>query len=242
MRRDLAAVATFACLALVVALAPAPVWLRSVLLLPLVLILPGYALAARFFGPGSVSPAERGAYAVTLSIAVAAFAGLLAQVAIGLDRTVWALLLAGFTVAVVLSAPPRETGGEAARPLARPWGLPLATAAFLTAAAVAALAVVSATDNLHEAQARIRFTGFWMLPGKAGPESVAVGIASHEGKPTRYVMSVARGGRTVARTPIALRGGERWEREFSLPPGGARAVATLTREGRPYRRLGLESR
>ena len=70
MRRDLTLVVALACLAFVAALLSAPVLLRAVLLVPLVLVLPGYALAAALFPPGTVSPAERGVYSVGLSIAV----------------------------------------------------------------------------------------------------------------------------------------------------------------------------
>lgn len=241
MRRDLAAVVAFACLALVVAILPAPVWLRSSALIPLVLVLPGYVLASIFFPPRSVSPAERGVYAVTLSIAVAALAGLVVQVAIGLDRAVWTVLLGGLTIGLGvrgLSTQPREA--EPLR-LARPWGLPLAVAAFLTAGIVAGLSIASAGDGLHKAQAKLDFTEFWMLPG-ASPNRVAIGVRSHESHPAHYRLVLEREGRSVARIPLRLPANGSWEESFALPSGasGGRVFAELRREGRVYRKLDLE--
>src|SRR5690242_15679363 len=76
MRRDLALVAALAFLALIAALLSVPVGLRAPLLVPLVLFLPGYAVAANFFAPKTIGLTERGVYAIVLSIAITAVGGL----------------------------------------------------------------------------------------------------------------------------------------------------------------------
>lgn len=244
MRRDLALVVAFACLALVVALLPTAVWLRSAVLIPLVLVLPGYALASIFFPPRSVSPAERGIYAVGLSIAVAAIGGLLLQLVTGLDRYSWAVLLAGLTILIGMRGLLIEARETEPLGLARPWGLPLAVAVFLTAALVAALAIASAGDGLREAQAKVGFTDFWMLPTRGARDNgtFSVGLRKHGGGPSRYLLQLSRGGRPIALKRPELHTGKRWERDFTLASaaGAAPIVATLSRNGKPFRRLELE--
>jgi uncharacterized membrane protein len=240
MRRDLVLVVALACAALLVALFSAPVWLRSSLLVPLVLVLPGYALAANLFAPRTVSPAERGVYAIVLSIAVAAVGGLVVQLAIGLSRDSWALLLAGVTIAAGvrgIRAAPRQ-------PMAMPtmpWRPALVAAALLIASLIAGLAIASAGEGLREAQSKIRFTDFWLLPPGAGAESVTVGIRSHQGKPTTYELRLRLAGQAVASEDLTLAAGERWERSYwvGAAPAGSSVTATLLRDHQPYRNLDL---
>ncbi len=248
MRRDLALVVALACLAFVAALLTPPIWLRAPLLVPLVLVLPGYALAANLFPPRSVSPAERGVYAVGLSIAVAAAGGLLIQLVIGLDRDVWAALLAVVTVTAGLRGLRGEDGRRVAAlsPSQLPRSLPIALAVFLAAAVIAAMAIASAGDGLREAQAKIHFTDFWMLPeGDSGASTtsatLAVGLRSHEGRSTRYTLVLSRGGAPLATDRLRLHAGEQWERDFTVTraPGNVPVLATLERDGLPYRSLGL---
>lgn len=247
MRRDLALVVALACLAFVAALLTPPIWLRAPLLVPLVLVLPGYALAANLFPPHSVSPAERGVYAVGLSIAIAAAGGLLIQLAIGLDRDVWAALLAAVTIAAGLRGLRGEDGQRVAlSPSQLPRSLPVAVAIFLAAAVIAGMAIASAGDGLREAQAKIHFTDFWMLPeGDSGAPAtsvtVAVGLRSHEGRPARYTLVLSRGGAPLATDHLRLRAGEQWERDFTVTraAGNVPILATLERDGLPYRSLDL---
>jgi uncharacterized membrane protein len=241
MRRDLVLVVALACAGFLVALLSAPVWLRSVLLVPLVLILPGYALAANLFAPRSVSPGERSVYVVVLSIAVAALGGLIVQLAIGLDRRSWAVLLATVTVLAAVRGI-RETPREPAPVPAMPWRPALVAAAFLIASLIAGLAIASAGDGLHEAQSKIRFTAFWLLPSLgAEGATVVVGARSHEGRPTDYELRLRQGGRSLASEDLTLVAGERWERSYPVTaaPSGETVTATLLREHRPYRRLDL---
>jgi uncharacterized membrane protein len=243
MRRSLAIVVALACAGLLAALLPAPVWLRAPLLVPLVLFLPGYALAANFFPPNAASTSERTVYALTLSIAATAVAGLLTQAVLGLSREAWAIVLFGVTAcaagrALRAAAPPAPTA-----PRRIQWALVPALVAFALAAGIAVLAIVSASNGLREAQAKIRFTGFWLLRERtdaaSGATALSVGLRSHEGKKTRYVLHLSHGGVPILTRAIELRNGERWEREFSVEqtPTGGPVIATLNREGQPYRRL-----
>ncbi len=246
MRRDLALVVALACLAFVAALLSPPVWLRAALLVPLVLALPGYALAANLFPPRTISPAERGVYAVGLSIAVAAIGGLLIQLVVGLDHQIWAAFLAAVAIAASLREIRAESGPRPALSLARvPRSLPIAIAVFLVAAGIAGLAIASAGNGLRDAQAKIHFTDFWMLPGDNGAaqasETLAVGLRSHEGRPTHYTLVISRGGVPLATDQLRLHAGQSWEKSYEVTkaPREIPVVATLRRDGLPYRSLDI---
>jgi uncharacterized membrane protein len=246
MRRDLALTSALALAALVVALLPVATWLSAALLVPLVLVLPGYALAANLFAPHTVGRVERAIYAVTLSIAIVAVGSLLIQLLFGLSRDLWVV----FLVAVTLGAALRANREHPVEPLSWPQGvspaLPVAIIAFVAAALIAALAVASAGDGLREAQAKIRFTDFWLVPagsGSLGPtaERLEVGLRSHEGRPTRFSLQLSREGRVFYSRSLSLRGGETWKRSFAVTKAPRRVpvIATLDRKGERYRQLSL---
>lgn len=245
MRRDLILVVALACLAFVAALLSAPVWLRATLLIPLVLALPGYALAAILFPLRTISPAERGIYTVGLSIAVAAIGGLLIQLVVGLDREIWAAFLAAVTIAAGVRGLHRGERGGITLSLAKmPRSLPLAVAIFLIAAVVAGMAIASAGSGLREAQAKIRFTDFWLLPDNSSgagssAESLRVGLRSHEGGPAHYTLKLSRKGLPFATEQLTLLAGEQWEQTFAIANASSEIPvrATLSRDGLPYRNL-----
>jgi len=242
MRRDLALVAALAFLALIAALLSAPVWLRAPLLVPLVLFLPGYAVAANLFAPKTVGITERGIYAVVLSIAITAAGGLVIQVVLGLGREAWAIFLAGVTLYASLRILVEGQSDPLSLPSSVSWRIPLAAAVFVLAGVIATLAVISAGEGLRDAQAKIRFTDFWLLPG-GGPgaetDDLFVGLRSHEGQPRRYALELTRNGEVLARANVRLLAGEKWEKSFavSAAPRGVPVVAVLDRDGAPYRRL-----
>ena len=246
MRRDLALTSALAIAALVVALLPAATWLSAALLLPLVLWLPGYALAAVFFAPRTVGRIERAVYAVALSIAVVAVGGLLIQLVLGLNRDLWVV----FLVAVTLGAALRAHRLHPVQPLSWPErispALPVAIVAFAIAGLIAALAVASAGDGLREAQSKIHFTDFWLVPNGGGSlapsgERLEVGLRSHEGRPTRFDLQLSRADHVFFSSTRRLLAGETWQRSFVVTkaPRGVPVVANLIREGKSYRRLDL---
>jgi uncharacterized membrane protein len=244
MRRQLVLVVGFALAAVLVAFLPAPVWLRSSLLIPLVLALPGFAIAAALFPPRTVGVAERAVYVVVLSVVVAATTGVLTQVLFDLSRDLWAALLAAVTVGAALRAIFETPEATDPMQVALPRRLPVSTAAFVVAALVAALAIDSATHGLHDAEAKIHFTDFWLLPSTnpvegSGGDRLQVGLRSYEGSPTRYQLRISIGGRTLVRKDIELSNGEQWERSLSLGEAtpGATVIAALIRADERYRVL-----
>jgi uncharacterized membrane protein len=244
MRRDLALTSALAIAALVVALLPAATWLSAALLLPLVLVLPGYALAAGLFAPHTVGRIERAIYAVTLSIALVAVGGLLIQLVLGLGRDLWVVFLVAVTLGATLRAHRQYPVEPLGWPERLPLALPVAVIAFAVAALIAALAVASAGDGLREAQAKIHFTDFWLVPaGTVAPsgEELEVGLRSHEGRPARYSLQLSREERVFFSRSVSLRAGETWKQPFVVTkaPRGVPVVATLIRNGKRYRQLDL---
>ncbi len=246
MRRDLALVSALALAALVVALVGTVTWLSAALLLPLVLFLPGYALAAGFFAPRSVGRIERGIYAVALSISVVAVGGLLLQLVFDLGRNLWVVFLVAVTLAAALRAHRRYPVQPIGWPAGISPALPVAILAFAIAAVIAALAIASAGSGLREAQAKIRFTDFWLVPAGAGAHvpgkgALEVGLRSHEGHPARFGLRLSREDQVLFSRNLTLRAGETWQRSLAVAkaPRGVPVVAVLTREGKRYRKLNL---
>ena len=80
--------------------------------LPLVLVLPGYALTAALLPRRSLGRPELALCALGLSLAVAALGGLLLNVAGHLSRPVWDILLTAVTIACCAIAGRRRTGDD----------------------------------------------------------------------------------------------------------------------------------
>jgi uncharacterized membrane protein len=213
-------------------------------LVPLVLLLPGYAVGANIFAPKTIGIAERGVYAVVLSIAITAVGGLVIQLALGLGREVWAVFLAGVTLYASLRIVVDGRSDPLSLPSSISWAVPVAALAFVVAGVIAALAVISAGEGLRDAQAKVHFTDFWLLPdGRSGAETdkLVVGLRSHEGQPSRYTLELTRDAEVLSHEDLQLRAGGKWEKSFavSAAPRGVPVIAVLSRDGAPYRRLDL---
>jgi hypothetical protein len=243
--RDLSGVclAALACGAITVAV---PVELIRVLFaIPLVFLLPGYAIIAASFGPRQLSPVQLGVFSLGTSLATLALSGLLLNVLPGgLETITWALLLvaivlAGCRVAAVRRSGPQPRGPR--RTLTRPGA---GATAMLAGAAILAIAAFVLAQTPLSATHAVGYTALWMLPG-ADARTVEVGVDSNEQHHESYKLVV--GAEAVGRSrefDVELEPGE--EATFRVPvlPSGARppteVIATLYRRaapGSPYRRV-----
>ncbi|MGH3321230.1 MAG: DUF1616 domain-containing protein [Streptosporangiaceae bacterium] len=229
-RADLPLVAGLALLALVVcALAGddlAGVVARTVVGLPLVLVLPGYALMAALLPAadwrGSRSQRdhailERAVWSVGLSLAVSALGGLLLNLTpAGLVRLQWAALLCGITVAAAAVAWLRRPVGDP-RPHRPRTGLGRRGAAWLAAAA--ALAVVALVLQ-PAAGPHARFTQLWLVTDRASapPHDAKLGVRNNEHTEQRYRLVIRRDHRRAAVRTIGLAPGETWREHIPAPP------------------------
>ena len=243
-RREPRVVLALAALAVVAAAIPAGTWtpLRAILVLPLALVLPGYALTSAIFWRRAPALPERIVLALGLSVVTTALASLfLYLVSFGLTLRSWVAALAVVTVSatVVAAARPlpaadgstRVGRRQALRPPLRP--LPIAIA--VAAAGLVAAAVVLARTPLPSPSAP-GYTALW-LTRDSRSSALTLGVRSEEHHRTRYVLRLMLSGR-ITRRHLALAPGQAWEER--LPPA-AQAAASLYRVGRPgvYRSVRL---
>jgi hypothetical protein len=244
---DLWITALFTLLAVPASWLPIGSWLELLVMLPLVLVLPGYALTAAIFPGREVPFEERLVYTIVFSVAAVAIGGVLLQLILPLNRTTWPLLLAAITcVAVAVAAERREPQGSARPAGSVPKRIDMPTVALLAVAvAVAGWSIHLATEGAHEQAARSHFTSLWIVPSEddEGVAGAMVGIENEEGHPTSYELVVRQGPARRGPWLVDLADGE--SRRVELGPwaaGGSRVAADLYHEGRLYRRAYLNAK
>jgi uncharacterized membrane protein len=215
---------------------------RMMLALPMVLLLPGYALCAAAFTGRSLGAVEGAMLSAGLSMAVAALGGyVLNSTAVGLQAGSWAILLGSITLGLSGVALLRRAAGggrrtaEAARtrmlgsaqtrtpsPIRRPpsaaavgQGLALGLAAFVVVGSMG-LAQAGAVQ-----ESRSGFTELWVLPSVEPDQRVfRLGLSSGESTAVTYQLHVEAGGARLGEWPaIELNPGERWEVQVEVAGG-----------------------
>jgi hypothetical protein len=245
--RDLAIVIGLALLGLLVALFPAPTWFRAAVLLPLVLALPGYALAACLFPPRSIDPADRVVYVVALSLAVTALGSIVTQLVTGLDRVSWTLMLVTVTT-VAGAAGLARRGPQRARRPARKRRLPGAesplAAAISTLMLVAAAAIARQGAESHGSAAR--FTSLSVIPRQYGGKivSLAIAVQNREGTDSRYLLRLSHSGFPTRDLSLIVPRRARWRTVVRVRPlpGRGPVDVSLYKDGRLYRQSLIEVR
>lgn len=192
---------------------------RALFALPLVLVLPGYALLAATFPRRALDGTARLALSVGVSLAVACLGGfLLHWTPAGLRAESWALLLGGVTlgagaVALGRRGPAAPVTRLAGRPGPGQWLL------FSLAALVVAGAVGVAVTGARQQRAP-GFTQLWMTPANdaARDDTVYLGVNSFEAVAARYNLQLVVGGDIVREwQALELEPGGRWVVRVELP-------------------------
>jgi len=223
--RDLLVVSLLTVIAFVLALAvPPDIVLLRILTLPLVLILPGYALTSAMFPGRSTGMPERLVFSLGLSVVIVILGGLaLNWTPSGLQASSWAVLLASITLGACAVALVRRRGqllpvagwAETVRVgLTLRQGLLLGLSAFIVCVAVT-VSIVGASQ-----QPRPGFTQLWMLPAAgANPKNaVRLGVSNMESTAMNYSLNVKVDGRVVKKwSSIILNPKEKWEAALTLP-------------------------
>ena len=215
--------------------------LRLVFALPLVLFLPGYALAAAIFARERLEAPKMALLAAGLSLTVLPLGALVVNYAPGgIGAGSWAILL----VLVVLAA---CRAAALRRPRARDTALAMpklalgrARAAIFGLAALVAVAAMVLAFVPLSAKNAIGYTALWIKP--SGHTAASIGVRSDEQQGGDYRLDIRIGSSS---SPIV--------RRFSLDPGQSRIVrvdggagaagrpvsAVLFRSGHPaaYRRV-----
>ena len=212
---------------------PAGTWsaVRAILVAPLVLFLPGYAVTGAIFRRQAPRWVERTALALSLSLVTTGLISLLLYVmSFELTLRSWAISLALITVTATIiraarpTTPDRSTVASSGPALRLP-PRPAQIAMILLAICLIAAAVALARTPLPSPSAP-GYTALWLT---RDPRSAAliVGVRSEEHQRAHYVLRLRLPGRTTSRK-LTLSPGQTWQE--TLPPA-RRATASLKRAG-----------
>jgi glycosyltransferase involved in cell wall biosynthesis len=243
-RREERVVLALTALAIAGAALPSGAWtaVRTLLVVPLALFLPGYALTRAIFRARGPAFVERIVLALSLSLVTTALATLfLYLISVGLTLASWVATLAVVTVVATLfgaayPSPQEDASEPGARKRARRPALrPAQMAIGLLAAGLTATAVVLALTPLPSPSAP-GYTSLWLTRDRA-TSALTLGVRSQEHQRTRYVLRLQLSGQKTTRR-LALAPGQTWQ--VRLPPS-RRAAASLYRIGHPnvYRSVSL---
>ena len=246
-RRDLRVVAGLALLGMILSFLPWGGWLAGAALLPLVLLLPGYALVAALFTTEDLPVEEQLLLAVVFSIAAAAIGGVVIQLVIPLDRAVWGVLLALVTVTAATAASSRRSDAAISLVSPRlrlPGVRPVAALGLVAAVLLTAAAISIAAQGVHDQQRRQLFASVWIVregPRATGP--VTIGVWNHGPGGDRYRLALRQSGSAIRRWPLDLASNERWQRriDITMVPGADPVRLLLYRDGFPYRSAELQA-
>jgi hypothetical protein len=216
--------------------------LATVFLLPLIFILPGYALGAVLLPPGTIGRDLRLVLTVALSLGVIALGGLILHLVAVLNRGTFVGLLVVVTLvaaAVALNGRQgmlvdRAPRGEQPRP---PIGVALALAAAI---GLTGIAIAIASDGANRQLDESRFSDLWLVPqgGRRVPPNeppVQVGIANQEGRTVEYRLTVGQGTTEIGTWHVRLGDGQEWQTTLSADE--LNDAETLTASLHQFRRL-----
>ena len=224
----------------------AAVWV--LVALPLVFILPGFALTLALFPGRTLGGPERALFSLGQSLAIAAIGGLLLHLTPwGLRPATWAALLGTITLVaggiglVRRRASLPDPGHTHAR-----GGLTVAQAMFFALAAVVLSGALVITVRGAQEQETVGFTQIWMV--QAGPTStdkIRVGVSNHEPATTQFRLQLLVEGQPRQDWTLQLATNGTWETAVDLPADLAPTAdveAVLYRGDTPevvYRRVKL---
>jgi len=236
---DLTVLAGVAVLAIALQLTdPHVVLVRTLVTLPLVLALPGYALTATVFPRHSLSVVEQVVLSIGLSLGLAALGGpLLNWTPSGLSPLAWSVFLGGITLAASATAALRRARTRSDGGARTQWRLHYSHAYVAgAAAALVTLLAVSIAVTSAAAKPGDAFTELWLVPSPQ--ETIArVGIENHESRLMSYRLIVTESDdRQLGDwTGIQLQPGEQWNQQLTLSPSaGADSLdAALYVDGSP---------
>jgi hypothetical protein len=242
---DLAIACGAAVAGLLISIADPENWLQAAVLTPLVLVVPGYAIAAALFPPGGIRHLDRIIYTFAFSISASALGGLALQLVLELDRAAWLGLLVVITVAAsavagarraTLPIQRRDPAASIRLPTSPAWAI------ALLALAITAGAIAIAIEGVHEQQSRQHFASLWALPGhsEAGATWVETGIWNHGG-PANYRLEISGDGQTIYSRQLRLAPHQRWSAKLrpTVPAGTDVLVVALKHRSSTYRELEL---
>jgi uncharacterized membrane protein len=211
--------------------------------LPLVLIVPGYALMSTFAGP-SLGVVERLVMTIGFSLTLTILGGLALNLTPwGLQAVSWAVFLGGATLVFAFAAQWRRLRQTELGPVSLNPGLqPREIGLFGLAVAVVVAAILLARWGVQEQNAN--FTQLSLTPAKNSAGSVQLQIVSTEQTSLKYRLQLLNGSQVVKEWPsIELAPEQTWQETVPVTPtNGNKLQALLYRLDDPntvYRRVDL---
>jgi len=213
---------TIVAVALVFAL-PSPNVIGRILTLPLVLVLPGYALTCALFPKRAIGITQCVVFSLALSLGIVILGGLaLNLMPFGLNTHSWSVLLSGLTLiaSAVALISRRGQYKSASAWLRVDIGLNFRQGLLL---GLAAIVVCGAGIVSYRGAVQQPFPGFtqlWILPadGASTKDSIRLGVSNMELTAMDYNLSVNMDGKVVKVWPsIYLKLNEKWEVTLVLP-------------------------
>jgi uncharacterized membrane protein len=233
---------------------------RAIVALPMVLVLPGYALVSATFADDTLGTTERIALSLGLSLLLTVVGGVVVDATPwGLRAGSWIVLLGGITLVacfVTLALPRRASDDrrEGATVAARESrSVPRAPTIWqvrdLTLFALAgAITIAAGWAAVAGAQVpREGFSQLWMLPADDSRDVVRVGVRSEELEATEFTLRLVADNTTLLRSDrVRLAPGDQWETTVALatPAPTSQVEALLYRadgSDQPYRRVLLRT-
>ena len=215
-RFHFAGVVGYAVLATVAVWAAEPKGVAGVLIAPLLLVCPGYALVRAIEGGRRVDALELATTTLALSFATAALGGILLNAFhVPLTARTWSTLMLLVTAGAAAVAFGRGawTGERTLRRSTRVGAKPL-----LAALAICMLLVAAAGIADHSERTRDRRTSVLTLGVAPSPNgsTLRISVVNSESAPGRYRVRIKSGSRST-NFALALRPGESWSGTRRLP-------------------------
>lgn len=193
------------------------------LTLPLVFILPGYALTSALFARQASGMTERLVMSLGVSLILVISGGLVLNLTpSGLLPGSWAVLLGGITLAASVVTLVRRRGQNvSAIPSwgSRDVGLTFRQGLLLGLATIVACAALALSIIGAEQQSYPGFTQLWILPatGVNAKNSVLLGVRNMEKTEMDYRLVVNMGSKVIKQWPsLDLKSGENWEATLAI--------------------------
>lgn len=190
------------------------------LALPMVFVLPGYALSLALFAKNTLGGVERALLSVGLSIAVVIIGGFFLNLTPwGLQPFTWLVLLVGITVLVgLVGLLNRRAPVWMARRTLR-LEIPGRAVLVFAAALVLLLLALRVAQLPSPANVVEGYTALWLVPSNpTNPDVVELGLSSAELETVSYQLKLQVNGQTIQEwNPITLAPGKPWQQTYVLP-------------------------
>jgi hypothetical protein len=222
-----------------------PSILQAVVAIPLLLIVPGYALTFAIIPGPELSKLERFLYAIGLNLAVIILGGLaLYFTPWGLQKTSWALMLGVITVLVSVIGIWRRRQAPISEASLGHFHLPLRHVLLL---GLAIVMIGIAFKLTLTPQSLSNIQGYTSLSirtvSTSQPDTLLVEIHSQELEATRYILKLTYNGQLNQEwSDINLAPGKLWQQSITLPAGQGLVEAVLSLSSSPdviYRRVSI---